>query len=138
MSMFEHLGNRPMLTLTGVLANIYKAPDFEDKETGEVKRGEYKVQVLGQELLKNGEMPMQMQTLTAREDVTWYQQMLGSVIQLPVGVFAARDGSNIRLQYFIPRGTKPVVIGKSGGQESGNSTSPDRSGAKIGAMGMKG
>lgn len=77
-----------MLKLQGQVINVYKAPDFKPKD-GESKEGGHKVQLMTDTHLKNGEVRMELVTLTVKDPDRF---TIGTTAELPVGVFA-RDNS---------------------------------------------
>jgi hypothetical protein len=78
-----------MISLTGVLVNVYKAPARNDDEEAKDK-----IQILGDLLLKNGETKKDLVTVTV-PDASEYQGREGEMITLPVGAFAPAKGSVI-------------------------------------------
>lgn len=93
-----------MLTLTGMLAHVFKAPDRASKD-GESIEGAHKVQIMGKNPLANGEVRMDLVTLTAH-NVEDFEGFEGSEITVPVGVFATKGGT---AHFFIPKGASPRV-----------------------------
>ncbi len=75
-----------MLTLNGVVQNVFQSPTGEDKE-GKKFGGEHKVQILANNLLKNGETRVELVNLTV-EDPDIFTDSLNKPISVPVGVFA--------------------------------------------------
>jgi hypothetical protein len=76
-----------MITLTGVLVNVFKAPARSDEEEAKDK-----IQILGDLLLKNGETKKDLVTVTVK-DASEYQGREGEVISMPVGAFAPAKGN---------------------------------------------
>jgi hypothetical protein len=91
-----------MLTLNGLVMNTFMTSGATDKTTGEVFQPKSKVQVLCESALRNGEMRMELVTLTV-EDVRPYEALKGRQVRVPVGAFAVGGG----VQYFALRGQKP-------------------------------
>lgn len=91
-----------MLTLKGRLINKFVTPKSErdGKEIG----GQDKVQILGEVSLPNGEVRMDMFTLTTH-NASDFNEMDNSEIRVPIGLFAA--GSKIT--YYIPKGSVPEI-----------------------------
>ncbi len=93
-----------MLTLTGQLIHSFKSPTGETKE-GRQYGGDYKIQVLGELDLPNGESRRDLITLTAH-DISKYAEFQGKEISVPVGVFVNGKTAS----FFIPRGSQPKVV----------------------------
>lgn len=92
-----------MLTLTGTLIHSFKSPQGETKE-GKSYGGDYKIQILGQIDLPNGDSRKDLITLTCHT-IDEYSQYLNQDIRVPVGVFV--NGKNPA--FFIPKGSKPEI-----------------------------
>lgn len=75
-----------MLTLHGIVKNVFQTPDGKDKE-GNKFGGEHKVQILADNLLKNGETRCELVNLTV-EDPAKFQSSINKEVSVPVGVFA--------------------------------------------------
>lgn len=87
-----------MLNLTGVLVNTFNPPEFKakDADNGENKPQKPKLQVLGDVLLKNGEMKKELLTVSV-PSLTPYEGKEGSEVTIPVGAFSPSKGS---IAYF--------------------------------------
>lgn len=92
-----------MLTLTGKLIHSFEAPKGETKE-GRAYGGDFKIQVLGQIDLPNGDSRCDLITLTCH-DIGAFEQFQGKDIAIPVGVFVNGKTPS----FFIPRGSKPKL-----------------------------
>jgi len=79
-----------MLTINGVLVNVYTAPAAK-REGSEEKD---KIQILGEVPLQNGEHRKELVTITV-PDANKYKGREGEEIKLPVGVFSPNKGSVI-------------------------------------------
>lgn len=77
-----------MLTLNGKLANLYETPKGVNRETGEHYGGGYKLQVMCQNTLKNGETKIELVDLLI-DDVTPFRDGVGRMVSIPVGVFVS-------------------------------------------------
>ena len=53
-----------MLTLNGMILNIYESPKGTNKSTGEIYGGQHRIQVMCENTLQNGEKRMEMVDLT--------------------------------------------------------------------------
>ncbi len=76
----------PMLIMNGRVVNVFKAPDFTDKESGEVKPGAHKVQLLVNMIQRNSEIKVDMVNLST-DMPDWFTARSGQMVQVPVGVF---------------------------------------------------
>lgn len=76
----------PMLIMNGRVVNVFKAPDFTDKETGETKPGAHKVQLLVNMIQRNSEIKVEMVNLST-DMPDWFTTRSGQMVQVPVGAF---------------------------------------------------
>ena len=91
-----------MFSITGQVITVFKAPEGKTK-AGENYGGDYRVQVLGELALKNGEVKRELVTLSMPS--RWGRELfgaIGTVVTLPVGVMA----SNSVVKAFIPENTE--------------------------------
>lgn len=84
-----------MLTLNGILQNVFSKPASTDKATGEVRPATDHVQILAENILESGEKRFDMVTLKVHA-VDAYRKLQGQAVRVPVGAFVS--GSNI--QYY--------------------------------------
>jgi len=87
-----------MFSITGQVITVFKAPEGKTK-AGENYGGDYRVQVLGELALKNGEVKRELVTLGMPS--RWGRELfasVGSIVTLPVGIMAS--GNVVRA--FIP------------------------------------
>jgi hypothetical protein len=75
-----------MLSLTGQVLNVLEVPKGTKKD-GTAFGGYHQVQLLCEEPLKNGELRMQLFTLST-ETPDAFQDAVGRSVTVPVGVFA--------------------------------------------------
>jgi len=70
--------------IKGKLLSLYRAPDFKDKETGEIKStGKYKLQLLVQSELSNGSVKNEMQDISIPDEkVKTYETQIGKDINI--------------------------------------------------------
>jgi hypothetical protein len=97
--------NEHMITLCGQVANAFVQPGGTSKKTGESFDPRDKVQILGQLPLPAGGYRLDLVTLNV-ENAQEYSSLVGQNIRVPVGVYAV--GKSVG--YFIPQGSKPVVL----------------------------
>lgn len=93
-----------MLSLSGKLIHIFESPKGERKDGSEYG-GQDKIQILGENLLPNGETRFGLIDLTAHDSKA-FQEFQGKDITIQVGVMAAAKN---QLIYFIPKGAKPTL-----------------------------
>jgi len=79
-----------MYSVTGKVLKIFKSPEGHNSKTGEAFGGESKIQIMGENFLRNGEIQMEMITLTLPEKwgepaKTW----VGKDMVFHVGLFVA-------------------------------------------------
>lgn len=69
--------------IEGQLLSIFKAPDFVDKDTGETTAGKYKLQMLIESELKNGETKQEMKDISIPDKrLKEFEDKIGKPIQL--------------------------------------------------------
>ena len=77
-----------MLTLNGVVQNVFTKPESKDRETGDVRPSTENVQILAENVLESGEKRLEMVTLKVPSgDV--YRKLMGKAVRVPVGAFIA-------------------------------------------------
>lgn len=74
-----------MLLLEGMVINVYKSPDYKDRETGTVKLGSNRIQLMVDNPMANGEVRKDLVTLLV-EDPSQYQE--GTTARIPVSCMA--------------------------------------------------
>lgn len=84
-----------MLTLNGIVQNVFNKPQSTDKKTGEIRPATDHVQILAENVLESGEKRFDMVTLKVHA-VDTYRKLVGQAVRVPVGAFV--NGSNI--QYY--------------------------------------
>ena len=84
-----------MITLNGILLNVYKAPVRKGAEEGE--REKDKIQIHGDVALPNGEVRKDLMTITVK-DSGKFSSLEGSEISVSVGAFAPQKGTVIFFQ----------------------------------------
>ena len=94
-----------MFTLCGEVANVFVQPGGVSKKTGDVFDPRDKVQIIGRLPVSTGGHKLEIVTLNV-EDARLYEQAIGKVIRVPVGVYAIRQ----TVGYFIPQGAKPQLV----------------------------
>ena len=94
-----------MLSLTGTLINIFNTEPGINKD-GEAYDGQTKIQLLGDVANPNGTVKKDMYTLTIKENLSLFGDLVNKEIVVPIGVFAS--GKNIT--YFVSKGGKPCLL----------------------------
>jgi hypothetical protein len=78
-----------MLELTGKLVNVFKIDDWKNPKTGEVRPGGHKIQLLCENVLRNGEgKRMEMITLSVK-NAKPFMDYIGQDIRVKVGAFVS-------------------------------------------------
>jgi hypothetical protein len=98
-----------MFQVTGQVVHVFDAPDVTDKGTGEITKGKAKVQLMGDIPLPNGQKRLDMITLSI-EAKGEFEALRGCYVAVPLGMFSPSKG---QIAYFIPRGSRPVQLGKA-------------------------
>jgi hypothetical protein len=93
-----------MISMTGKVIHVFESPKGERKD-GTAYGGQDKVQILGENLLPNGETRFGLIDLTAHDSKA-FREFQGKDVSFPVGVMAAAKN---QLVYFIPKGAQPVL-----------------------------
>ena len=84
-----------MLTLNGVVQNVFSKAQTTDKATGEIRPASFHAQILAENILESGEKRLDMVTLKVHAaDV--FSKLVGKHVRVPVGAFV--NGSSI--QYY--------------------------------------
>ena len=76
-----------MLTLNGLVQNVFTKPESKDPKTGEIRPAALKAQMLAENVTPSGEMKFEMVTLTVHSDA--FRELVGQKIRVPVGAFVA-------------------------------------------------
>lgn len=91
-----------MLLLEGKLQNTYTAPVGVNKKTGEEYGGQYRIQLLCELKLQNGDRKLEIVSLSV-DDLQPYLTLADETIRVPVGVFSSGKG----FSYYVPKGSMP-------------------------------
>lgn len=76
-----------MLTLNGVVQNVFTQPESKDRETGEIRPASLKAQILCENMTQEGEKRLEMVTLKVHTDA--FRKLIGQKVRVPVGAFAS-------------------------------------------------
>jgi len=77
-----------MLTLNGLVQNVFNKPESKDRETGEVRPATENVQILAENFMESGEKRLEMVTLKVPQGEP-YRKLIGQNVRVPVGAFVA-------------------------------------------------
>ena len=88
-----------MLTLNGVVQNVFRTNQSVDKKTGEIIPPADRVQIMAENIMQNGEKRIDLVTLKV-ESGDAYRKLLGRSVRVPVGAFVA--GSAV--QFYALKG----------------------------------
>lgn len=80
-----------MLTMNGVVLNVYDTPERTDKKTGEVLPATTKVQLQAENTLQNGQKRIEMHDLKVTNGEP-FRKAIGRTVRIPVGVFPVAGG----------------------------------------------
>lgn len=96
------------ILLSGIVTNVYQQPEGVSKRTGEAYGGGWRVEILADFPLENGQMRNELVTLKieASQRQT-FDAAKGRRVNLPIGIFAkVADGGKADLILFIQKGVK--------------------------------
>jgi hypothetical protein len=118
-----------MVTLNGIVQNVFDTPESTDRKTGEARTTAARIQVLAENILQNGQKRMDLLTLKVGEQVTVPCPLIGWAVLAPVGAFV--PGSAVQF-YALNAGVPddaaalPGVTGPAagGGRTDGQSNCP--------------
>jgi hypothetical protein len=77
-----------MLTLNGLVQNVFTKPESKDRETGEIRPATENVQILAENFMESGEKRLEMVTLKVPKGEA-YRKLIGQAVRVPVGAFVA-------------------------------------------------
>lgn len=77
-----------MLTLNGLVQNVFTKPESKDRETGEIRAATENVQILAENFMESGEKRLEMVTLKVPNGEP-YRKLIGQAVRVPVGAFVA-------------------------------------------------
>ena len=100
-----------MLQLNGQIINVFQAPSYTNRETGEITPARHRVQVLCQNVQQNGQRRVELVNLTVA-DVRPYEGSEGRQARIPVGAFV--NGGQV--QYYALKGEAPVIAAVAAGK----------------------
>ncbi|RYD78330.1 MAG: hypothetical protein EOP84_14390 [Verrucomicrobiaceae bacterium] len=89
-----------MLTLNGIVLNVFDTPASTDRKTGEIRPASTRVQLQAENTLENGQKRFDMVTLKVHNGEA-YKKLTGKPVSVPVGAFIA----NGAILYYALRET---------------------------------
>lgn len=93
-----------MLTLNGVVQNVYTQPESKDRETGEIRPASLRAQILCENTTQDGEKRLEMVTLKVHTDA--FRKLVGQQVRVPVGAFV--NGGAIMF-YALRNEAQPIA-----------------------------
>lgn len=97
-----------MLSLNGQIINVFDTPESTDKKSGEVRESKFRIQIMAENELQNGQKRIDLVNLTV-ESPELYKPLRGHNVRVPVGVFI----SGTAVQFYALKGCKPELISKN-------------------------
>jgi hypothetical protein len=77
-----------MLTLNGLVQNVYTQAATTDRETGESRPASLRAQILCENIMESGEKKLEMVTLKVHTEA--FKKLVGQKVRIPVGAFVAK------------------------------------------------
>jgi hypothetical protein len=93
-----------MLLLNGQIINVFDTPESTDKKTGELRESKFRIQIMAENELQNGQKRVDLVNLTV-DDPKLYKSLQGQNVRVPVGVFVSGNAA----QFYALKGCKPEV-----------------------------
>lgn len=94
-----------MLTLNGKIINVFDTPESTDRKTGEVRDAKFRIQVMAENELQNGQKRYDLVNLSVDQPAL-YKPLTGQLVRVPVGAFVAGGA----VQYYALKGARPEVV----------------------------
>ena len=88
-----------MLTLNGIVQNVFRTNQTTDRKTGEIIPPSDRVQVMAENILQNGEKRMELVTLKV-DHPDAYRALLWRPVRIPVWAFV----SGTAVQFYALKG----------------------------------
>jgi len=99
-----------MLTLNGQIINVFDTPESTDKKTGEVRDAKFRIQIMAENELQNGQKRFDLVNLSVDQPAI-YKPLQGQRVRVPVGAFV----SGTSIQYYALKGAMPEMIKAASG-----------------------
>ena len=94
-----------MLTLNGMLQNVFSKPESKDEKTGEIRPASLHAQILAENVTQNGEKKLEMVTLKVHTEA--FRKLVGQTIRVPVGAFVTKGSTDI-IYYALRNESQPL------------------------------
>ena len=85
-----------MLTLNGLVQNVYTQAATTDRETGEVRPASLRAQILCENIMESGEKKLEMVTLKVHTEA--FKKLVGQKVRIPVGAFVNKGAIILRAE----------------------------------------
>lgn len=95
-----------MLTLNGIVQNVFSKPASTNKETGEIRPATEHAQILAENILETGEKRLDMVTLKVHQGEA-FRKLVGQFVRVPVGAFVS--GNSIQF-YSLRTEALPISV----------------------------
>lgn len=97
-----------MITLRGLVRNVFPTPEFVDKATGAVTPAGSKVQIEYEALVsESGDKKIILDDFNVRNLGDSWRKALNKVIYIPVGMMS--DTGTKKITLYIPKGALPTL-----------------------------
>ena len=93
-----------MLTLNGLVQNVFSKPESKDEKTGEIRPASLHAQILAENITQTGETKLEMVTLTVHTPA--FRDLVGQKIRVPVGAFVANGAI---MYYSLRNEAQPLL-----------------------------
>jgi hypothetical protein len=100
-----------MLTLNGIVQNVFSKPASTDKATGEIRPASEHAQILAENFLETGEKRLDMVTLKVHQGEA-FRKLEGQFVRVPVGAFVA----NGQIQFYSLKNEPQPISGNATAQ----------------------
>lgn len=94
-----------MLTLNGQIINVFDTPESNDKKTGEIREAKFRIQVMTENELQNGQKRFDLVNLSV-DKPELYKPLKGQTVRVPVGAFVL--GTSV--QFYALKGAHPEIV----------------------------
>lgn len=101
-----------MLTLNGVIQNVFDTPESTDRKTGEVRPAATRIQIMAENTLQNGQKRVELVTLKVDKGDP-YRKLVGQAVSVPVGAFVS--GSAVQFYALKEAGLAEAAAGRAQG-----------------------
>lgn len=101
-----------MLTLNGVVQNVFDTPESTDRKTGEVRPASTRIQIMAENTLQNGQKRVELVTLKVDKGDP-YRKLVGQPVSVPVGAFVS--GSAVQFYALKDVGLAEAAAGRAQG-----------------------